>query len=82
MHSVADRFGEEVQTEVVDKERFHATVDVAPASFLNFYHTTRGEMLRCRLSLIASLTSALCAVRRGTGVDLEESAGPSRKVYC
>ena len=31
MRSVVDRFGEEVQTEVVDEEHFQATVDVAPS---------------------------------------------------
>lgn len=31
MRSVVDRFGEEVQTEVVDKGHFQATVDVAPS---------------------------------------------------
>ena len=31
MRSVVDRFGEKVQTEIVDGERFQAIVDVAPS---------------------------------------------------
>ena len=31
MRSVVDRFGEEVQTEIVDGAHFQATVDVAPS---------------------------------------------------
>jgi len=31
MRSVIDRFGEYVKTEAVDKEHFHAIVDVAPS---------------------------------------------------